>query len=104
MADWSKINEDDILNYNDANTGFMARYERIMNRRLRDAIISFTESFNKQTDELKKSIDSFNKSSATLSSRIYWLNFIIVALTLVLVVFGLPTFLDAILKYFPVNK
>lgn len=90
MKDWKEIDEDLILNYSEAHTGTMFQYERIMNRRLRDSIISLTESFNKQSGALKKSIDDFNITSSHLSSKLYWLNFILVFLTVILVIFGIP--------------
>ena len=90
MKDWKEIDEDLILNYSEAHTGTMAQYERIMSRRLRDSIISLTESFNKQAGDLKRSIDDFNIMSSRLSSKLYWLNFILVFLTIILVIFGIP--------------
>lgn len=90
--DWKEIDENTILNYDDAHTGNMARYERIMSRRLRDSIISFTATFNDQANALKDSINNFNKSSTELSSRLCWLNIMLVILTIVLVIFGVPAF------------
>ena len=88
MKDWKELNEDTILNWEEAHTGMKARYERIMSRKLRDSIVSFTESFNKHVKELKDSVNSFNETSAKLSSRLCWLNGILVFLTVVLVIFG----------------
>ena len=90
MKDWKEIDEDLILNYGEAHTGTMAQYERIMSRKLRNSIILLTESFNKQTGDLKKSIDDFNVTSSRLSSKLYWLNFTLVFLTIILVIFGIP--------------
>ncbi len=100
MQTWKDLNEDDILNYQEATTGLMAQYDRIMNRKLRDSIIELTNTFQKQSDDLKKSIDGFNKTSGTLSERLCWLNVILVVLTLILVVLGIAPFLGTIRKFF----
>lgn len=89
MKKWDETSEDDLLNYNDADTGQMAQYDRIMSYKLRYSINLLRETFIKQTDDLKSSIDSFNKTSARLSSILCWLNFILVVLTIILVYFGI---------------
>jgi len=89
-VDWKELNEDTILNYEEAHTGNMARYERIMSRRLRDSISALTESFNKQAIELNKSLGRFTEASSKLSNKIFWLNLILVFLTFLLVSFGIP--------------
>ncbi|HDY89778.1 MAG TPA: hypothetical protein ENH82_16890 [bacterium] len=85
---WNEINEDDILNSNDTATGVIAKYDRIMSRKLRDAIKYFTDTFSRQTSDLQKLINEFNKTNAKLSKRLFWLNIVLVFLTLILVVFG----------------
>jgi beta-mannanase len=95
---WNEIEEDDILNSTDTATGLIAKYDRIMSRKLRDAIINLTDSFNTQTSELINSIDKFNDTNTKLSARIYWLNIVLVFLTLILVVFGAVQIYPLIVK------
>jgi beta-mannanase len=85
---WNEINEDDILNSNDTSTGILAKYDRIMNRKLRDSIINFTNTFNRQTAELQKLINELNKTHGKLSKRLFWLNIVLVFLGLIMVIFG----------------
>ena len=88
MPNWEEIPEDEILNYEGPNTSLIARYERIMNRNLRDSISTLTETFHDQTTTLNASISDFNKTNAKLSYRLLWLNIVLVVLTIILVVFG----------------
>ncbi len=85
MKYWKDIDEDEILNFEGTHTGHVAQYERIMSRRLRDSIDSLSSSFVRQSQELTSVIADFNKTSTKLSRIIFWLNVILVFLTLILV-------------------
>ena len=70
--DWKEIDEDSILSYDEANTGAMAQYERIMSRKFRDQLsqlgVSVCGSANAISKTLSQvrnvtrdSIDELNK-------------------------------------------
>ncbi|MFH1674227.1 MAG: hypothetical protein ABIF87_12480 [Pseudomonadota bacterium] len=73
-TNWKDINEDAILDFTDANTGLMAQYQRIMERRSRDAMESLkdqvshlTETLQKESNALQEKTQQLIKSYETIS-------------------------------------
>ena len=81
MPDWTEISEDDLLNYGEAHTGQMARYDRIMRRNtnielrnvhagLHDVKVATMKSAEKIEAALKdaeKSSNKFQKATIALT-------------------------------------
>lgn len=88
MTTQNEFDEDKFLYDATENPGKIAQYDRIMSRKLRDSINSFTDNFVKQTQALKDSIDTFNSTNSKLSGRLLVLNIVLVFLTIILVIFG----------------
>ena len=101
-TDWNEIETDELLNFDGAHTGQMARYERIMRHReiqvmgdvsaklfdlkriihqssenLNEKITEFNETINHSSESLNTKITEFDKSQG-------WLQTITIALTVVI--------------------
>lgn len=74
-----EISDDELLNNQSGITGQMHRLNRIMASRLRQSLVE-------QSDKLVASIEEFGKTSRTLSKRVITLNWLLVALTFILVI------------------
>ena len=94
---WKDITDDEILNYEEANTAKIARYDRIMQLRnieslysMRDKITGLMETIYRasqgmkdKTDELITLYDKFTKSQGRQQNVIIFLTVVIVVSTLV---------------------
>ena len=54
---WKDINEDEILDYEEAHTGKMHRYDRIMSRKMRDSIKEASETMFAASGNIGGSVD-----------------------------------------------
>lgn len=68
--DWENLDEDQMLNYDEAHTGNMARYERIMSRRLRDAITSLASMVASVSDALSRTNQHIHKEAEKLTDTL----------------------------------
>lgn len=92
--DWKDIGDDDILNYEGAQTGDMARYERIMQKRSIDALHSVndklvgltgtlyraSQGLKEKSDELIGLYDKFSKAQSRQQNVVISLS-VVVALS-----------------------
>ncbi len=55
--DWKKISDDEILNYDEAHTGQMARYGRISEKRTQDGLGKVEQGLSTLTEASRQSTD-----------------------------------------------
>jgi len=93
MKDWKEIDEELILNYSEAYTGVMAQYDRIMNRKLRDAIEGLSNNVKFTAGEIATfkeaicgTVEKINKSSNNqlYASILYFLGSLILTTVIAL--------------------
>lgn len=99
---WKKIDEDKILNSDTPNTGEMAQYNRIMSRKMRDAVAvtndrvaALGESLTKTSAIMKNSIEeisnTINSVTKSQSKQQKWMIILSGALTLATIIYAIIT-------------
>ena len=88
--DWDELTNDEILNFEEAHTGKMARYERVMQQRniestnlLKDKITGLTETIYRASQGLQDKYEAFSLSQAKQQNKIFWLTVVIALSTAV---------------------
>ncbi len=88
--DWKELTDEEMLNYEEANTSIMARYERIMQYRsiestnlLKDKITALTDTIYRASQGIQDKYEVFSSSQAKQQNRIFWLTVVIALSTAV---------------------
>ena len=88
--DWNELTDDEILNFEEAHTGRMARYERIMQQRgiestnlLKDKITGLTETIYRASQGIQDKYESYSSSQTKQQNRIFALTVVIALSTAV---------------------
>lgn len=91
MPDWKDIDIDEILNFDDAQTGKMARYERIMRHKevmalekVWNGLTSMKQSLNTATDKIEKQLKNIEQNEKKIAQQNTRLQFITILLTVVI--------------------
>ena len=89
--DWKKIDIDEILNFEEAHTGHMAQYERIMRHRetqaledLRMGLFDVKKTIHQKSDELGKRLEVLAGVQAKAAKKQGMLQGIMIVLTVVI--------------------
>jgi hypothetical protein len=88
---WEQIGTDEILNFEDAHTGLMARYERIMRHReiealnnVHSGLFDVKKTIHQKSDGLEKRLESLEQVQAGAAKTQGRLGIITIALTVVI--------------------
>jgi hypothetical protein len=91
--DWNDISTDDLLNYSEAHTGNMARYDRIMNHKSAQAqmkvqasLVALNTTIGISSGKLEQRVQSLEKVLNNASESQGKLQLITIALTIVIAV------------------
>ncbi len=82
--DWKNLTDEEMLNYEEANTSLMARYKRIMQYRsiestnlLKDKITALTDTIYRASQGIQDKYENFSTSQAKQQNRIFLLTVVI---------------------------